>query len=107
MADPVMMAILQSGGLSLQELFARVGAQSSNGLRVASLLKNGEVRLDISPELANKITLDQILTPNSSEEEIAAHLQALISAVDSGSDIASDIAVVPTVKAWRNPFAAA
>lgn len=99
MADPVMSALLQTGGLSIQELFARVGGQLSNRLRVASLLKSGEVRLEFAPEREPQ---QQFLTPSSSEEEIASQLEALISATDS----ASEIEVVPTVKAWRSSSAA-
>jgi len=101
MPDPVMMALMQTGGLSIQELFARVGGQLSNRLRVASLLKNGEVRLELSPEHGPR-DLVELLTPSSSEEQIADRLQALIGA----DDAASEIELVPTVKAWRSSSAA-
>ena len=51
MNDPVISTILNTGGLSLQELFARTGTQLDNRLRVANLLKNGDVRLELTPRL--------------------------------------------------------
>lgn len=96
MTDPVLATILQTGGLSLQELFGRVGGQLSNRLRVASLLKNGEARLERAPAegAAQPKTPELQITPGSSENEIAERLQGYMSA--------EEIEIVPTFKAWRS-----
>jgi|SRR5215471_1128529 len=97
MTDPVLATILQTGGLSLQELFGRVGGHLSNRLRIASLLKSGEVRLEIAPgegAAQPKALEDFQITSGSSEQEIAARLQGFMSA--------EEIEIVPTFKAWRS-----
>ena len=99
--------ILKSGGLSLQELFARVGDQLSNRLRVANLLKSGEVRLETADSTSDTKEYLKVLEilqkkDNSSEDEIAEVFDKI---VDKAA--ANSIAVVPTLKAWRNPVAAA
>jgi hypothetical protein len=104
MADLVMAILLQTGGLSLRELFARIGDQLGNRLRLATLLKTGEVRLELaSPdEEAGTAEALEKLRAGSSEEEIAQLLENV-----TFKPAANNIAIVPTLKAWRNPYAAA
>jgi hypothetical protein len=120
MNDPVISTILNTGGLSLQELFARTGTQLGNRLRVANLLKNGDVRLELTHpsaevEIENEIKkkiekLEELFgelqkktsSKSSSSEELAA---ALLDSLSASTEAANDIEIIPTLKAWRNPDA--
>lgn len=116
MNDPVITTILNTGGLSLQELFARIGTQLGNRLRVANLLKNGDVRLELtSPSAGNAMEIEiqkleelfgelqeKTSSKSSSSEELAA---ALLESLSASTEAANDIEIVPTLKAWRNPDA--
>jgi hypothetical protein len=98
MYDPVFAIIMKAGSLSLRELFARAGADDATRLRVANLLKNGEVRFEPAEGGGRLPDLPALDVDRLSEQEIAANFNTI------SDSTAESVAISPTAKAWRNPF---
>jgi len=106
MVDPIMSTVLLTGGLSLRELFGRVGAHLANRLLLAHLVKNGEVRFELTPPQDGRpkgSVVDELLrNKDSSDEKLADLLAVILKNESSDADSAEEIEIIPTVKAWRS-----
>ena len=98
MIDPVFAIIMKAGSLTLRELFSRVGADAATRLRIAALLKNGEVKFEPVEGSDGAAVMPNLDIRRLTEQQLAAEVSAI-----SSSD-AESIALAPTAKAWRNPY---
>ncbi len=96
--DPVIAIIMKAGSLSLRELFSRVGTDAGTRLRVAALLKNGEVKFERFEGADDTVVMPNLDIAHLTEQQLAAEFSTI------PSSTAENIAIAPTAKAWRNPF---
>jgi hypothetical protein len=99
MVDPLMGVLLKAGGLSLRELFVRVGPEFQTGRRLAGLLKTGDVRIESIGAESESQAMEQLgIKLNLSEEDIAG---LLLQAYTQHPAVADSVEILPTSKAWR------